>query len=71
MKALEIYVCVVICVVTHSVIFLLKIPNLLKSLLPKTPKGLHDIPGRPVISNCGFYTENLSSFMNYHLQPLA
>ena len=27
--------------------------------------------GRPVISNCGFYTENIPSFLDYHLQPVA
>ena len=36
-------------------------------LLPKIRKRLHDVPCRPVISNCGYYTENISSF----LQPLA
>ena len=40
-------------------------------LLPKIHKRLHNVPGRPVISNCGFYTENISSFLDYHLQPLA
>ena len=40
-------------------------------LLPKIHKRLHDVPGRPVISNCGFYTENISSFLDHHLQPLA
>ena len=40
-------------------------------LLPKIHKRLHNVPGRPVISNCGFYTENISSFLGYHLQPLA
>ena len=40
-------------------------------LLPKIHKRLHDVPGRPVISNCGFYTENISSFLDFHLQPLA
>ena len=40
-------------------------------LLPKIHKQLHDIPGRPVISNCGYYTENISSFLDFHLQPLA
>ena len=40
-------------------------------LLPKIHKCLHDVPGRPVISNCGFYTDNISSFLDYHLQPLA
>ena len=34
-------------------------------------KQLHNIPGTPVISNCGYYTENISSFLYYHLQPLA
>ena len=32
---------------------------------------MHDVPGRPVISNCGHYTENISSFLDFHLQPLA
>ena len=40
-------------------------------LLPKIHKRLHNVPGRPVISNYGFYTENMSSFLDYHLQPLA
>ena len=29
-------------------------------LLPKIHKRLHNVPGRPVISNCGYYTENIS-----------
>ena len=29
------------------------------------------MPGRPVISNCGFYTENISSFLDFHLRSLA
>ena len=40
-------------------------------LLPKIHKRLHDIPGRPVISNSSYYTENISSFIEYHLKPLA
>ena len=40
-------------------------------LLPKTHKRLHDVPGRSVISNCGYYTENISSFLDFHLQPFA
>ena len=40
-------------------------------LLPKIHKRLYDVPGRPVISNCGYYTENISSFLDFHLQPLA
>ena len=31
-------------------------------LLPKIHKPLHDVPRRPVISNCGYYTEKISSF---------
>ena len=38
---------------------------------PKIHKRLHDVPGRPVILNCGYYTENISSFLDYYLQPLA
>ena len=52
--------------------FLIKDPKFARFyLLPKTHKYLHDVPGRPVISNCRFYTENISSFLGYHLQPLA
>ena len=40
-------------------------------LLPKINKRLHNVPGRPIISNCGFYTESISSFLDYYLQPLA
>ena len=40
-------------------------------LLPKIHKRLHKVPGRPVISNCGYFTENISSFVDYHLQPLV
>ena len=40
-------------------------------LLPKIHKRLHNVPGRTVISNCGIYTENISSFLDYHLQPPA
>ena len=40
-------------------------------LLPKIRKRLHDVPGRPVILNCSYYTENISSFLDYHLQPIA
>ena len=40
-------------------------------LLPKTHKRLHNVPGRPVISNCGYYTENISVFLDFHLQPLV
>ena len=40
-------------------------------LLPKIYKRLHDVPGWSVISNCGYYTENISSFLDCHLQPLT
>ena len=40
-------------------------------LLPKIHKRLNNVPGRPVISNCGYYTENISAFFDFHLQPLA
>ena len=39
--------------------------------LPKTPKSMHDIPGRPMISNSGFYTENISAFLDRQLKPIA
>ena len=37
----------------------------------KIYKRLHNVPGRPVISSSGYYTENISSFLDHHLQPLA
>ena len=40
-------------------------------LLPKIHKRLRNVPGRPVISNCGYYTKNISPFSDYHLQPPA
>ena len=40
-------------------------------LLPKIHQRLHNVPVGPVISNCGYYTENISSFLDYYLQPLA
>ena len=40
-------------------------------LLPKIHKRLHDVPGRPVISNCCYYTENITSFLDFHLQTLV
>ena len=40
-------------------------------LLPKTHKWLRNVPGRPVITNSGHYAENISSFLDYDLQPVA
>ena len=40
-------------------------------MLPNIHKRLHNVPGRPVVFNCGYYTENISSFLDYCLQPLA
>ena len=52
--------------------FMVKNPKFARFyLLPKIDKRLENVPGRPVISNCGFYTENISAFLDFHLQPLA
>ena len=40
-------------------------------LLPKIHKRLNNVPGRPVTSNCDYYTENISAFLDIHLQPLV
>ena len=40
-------------------------------LLPKIHKRLHNVPGRPVISNSGFFTEIISAFLEYHLKPFS
>ena len=39
--------------------------------LPKIHKRLNNVPGRPVISNCGYYLENIFAFLDFHLQLLA
>ena len=39
-------------------------------LLPKIHKRLHNVPMRPVISNSGYYTENIPTFLEFHLKPL-
>ena len=52
--------------------FLVKDPKFARFyLLPKIHKRLHEVPGRSVISNLHFYTQNISSCMDHHLQPLA
>ena len=40
-------------------------------LLPKIHKRLFNVPGRPVISNSSFFTENISAFLDFQLKPLA
>ena len=40
-------------------------------LLPKIHKRLVDVPGRPVISNCGTPTEGISEFVDFYLQPVV
>ena len=40
-------------------------------LLPKIHKRLHIVPGRPVISNSGFYAENISAFLDFHLKLIV
>ena len=39
-------------------------------LLRQIHKRLIDVPGRPVISNCGNPTEKVSECLHHHLQPV-
>ena len=39
-------------------------------LLPKIHKRISNVPGRPVISNCGTSTEKASEFLDFYLKPL-
>ena len=39
-------------------------------LLPKIHKRLYNVPGHPIISNCGTPTEKVSEFLDHHLQPV-
>ena len=34
-------------------------------LLPKIHNWMYDIPGRPEISKCSFYTENIPAFLDH------
>ena len=38
--------------------------------LAKIHKRLYNVPGRPVISNCGGATEKVSEFLEHHLKPI-
>lgn len=40
-------------------------------LLPKIHKRLENVPGRPVISNCGTATERISEFLDFCIQPMV
>lgn len=52
--------------------FMVNNPNIGRFyLLPKIHKRLHSVPGRPVISNSGYYTEKISKFLDSILQPIA
>ena len=53
-----------------EIICWLKILNLDVFLLPKIHKRMTNVPGRPVISNNGTSTENISSYLDYHLKSL-
>ena len=39
-------------------------------LLRKTHKHLKNVPGRPIISNCGTPTEKASEFLDHHHKPV-
>ena len=37
----------------------------------KIPKRLHNVPGRPAIFNSSYVTDKISSFLDFHLEPLS
>ena len=39
-------------------------------ITPKIHKRLYDVPGRPVISNCGTPTEKVSDVLDHHRKPV-
>ena len=39
--------------------------------LPKIHRRMYNIPGRPVIYNCSFYTKNISAFLDHQMKPIA
>ena len=40
-------------------------------MLPNIQKRFYNMLGRPIISNSGYYTKNISAFLEYHLKPIA
>ena len=40
-------------------------------LLPKIHKRVYDVSGRPVVSNSGYYAENISAPFEYYLKPIS
>ena len=40
-------------------------------LLPKTHKRTFNVSGRPVVSNIGTSTENISAFIDFYLKPVV
>ena len=40
-------------------------------ILQKIHKRLDNVSGRPVISSLGYFTENISVFIDYHLESLT
>ena len=40
-------------------------------LLPTIHKRVTNVAGRPVVSNCGTATEEISEFVDFHLQPVV
>ena len=40
-------------------------------LLLDTHRWPNNVPGRSIISNCGYFTENISAFLDCQLKPLT
>ena len=40
-------------------------------MLPKIHKRFHNVSGRPVLFNSSYFTEDISSFLDFHLKLLA
>ena len=39
--------------------------------LPGLYKRLHSVPDRPIISDSGFHTENISALLDFHLKHIG
>ena len=52
--------------------FMVKDPKFARFyLLPRIHERLYDVPARLIVSNCGYYTENISCFLDFYLQPMT
>ena len=68
-----------LCKIKNEVIFEMKLYTIFWLMILNLPiftyflkyMKLHLVPGRPIISSCGYYTENIFAFLDFRIKPSA